>query len=134
MSDAHWVISNIALKWSHTLSDKEIMVLNYELDQHIPYPLITIPSTPNLSYFTKVFYAIIPIYPSKTWHMLKQNYEILAKNNYHFNYPVKAPFKYKEVIKKLPNNNSKIILKKDKGRGVVITNRIAYLEKCLNIT
>ena len=66
--------------------------------------------------------------------MLKQNYEILAKNNYHFNYPVKAPFKYKEVIKKLPNNNSKIILKKDKGRGVVITNRIAYLEKCLNIT
>ena len=66
--------------------------------------------------------------------MSKQNYEILAKNNYHFNYQVKAPFKYKEVIKMLPNNNSIVILKKDKGRGVVITNRTAYLEKYLNIT
>ena len=42
---------------------------------------------------------------------------------------IKVPFKYKEVIKKLSNNNSIVILKQDKGRGVVIMNRSAYLGK-----
>ena len=37
---------------------------------------------------------------------------------------IKVPFKYKEVIKKLSSNNSIVILKQDKGRGVVIMNRI----------
>ena len=38
---------------------------------------------------------------------------------------IKIPFKYKEVIKKMSNNNSIVILKQDKDRGVVIKNRSA---------
>ena len=53
-------VSNIASKLSHTLSDNEIMALNYELDQHIPYTLITIPSTPNLSYLPKYSMRYFP--------------------------------------------------------------------------
>ena len=43
---------------------------------------------------------------------------------------IKVPFKYKEVIKKLSNNDRIVILKQDKGRGVVIMNCSTYLEKC----
>ena len=57
--------------------------------------------------------------------MLKQNYETLAKKYC----KIKVSFKYKEVIKKLSNNNSIVILKQDKGRGFVIMNRSAYLEE-----
>ena len=46
---------------------------------------------------------------------------------------IKIPFKHKEVIKKLSNNNRIVILKQDKGRGVVIMNRSAYKEKFLTL-
>ena len=80
-----------------------------------------IPSTRNLSYFTKIFSAIFPIYLSKIWQILKQNYEILAKNI--------VKLKYLLNTRKLSNNNSIVILKQYKGRGVVIMNRSAYLGK-----
>ena len=69
----------------YTSSDDEIMELNYELDQQIPYTVnynsINYNSfNYNSSYFSKIFYAIFPIYLTKIWHMLKQNFEILAKN------------------------------------------------------
>ena len=46
---------------------------------------------------------------------------------------IKIPFKHKEVIKKLSNNNRIVILKQDKGRSVVIMNRSAYQEKFLTL-
>ena len=46
---------------------------------------------------------------------------------------MKVPFKYKEVIKKLSNNNSIVILKQDNGRLTVIMNRSAYLAKCFTL-
>ena len=45
----------------------------------------------------------------------------------------KRPFKYKKVIPKLPKNSNIIVLKQDKGRGVVIMNRTKYLHKCYTI-
>ena len=36
-------------------------------------------------------------------------------------------------MKKLSNNDSIVILKQDKGRGVVIMNRSAYIEKCFSL-
>ena len=57
--------------------------------------------------------------------MLKQNYEILAKNI--------VKLKYHLNTRKLSNNNSIVILKQDKGRGVVIMNRSAYLGKCFTL-
>ena len=46
---------------------------------------------------------------------------------------VKISFWYWEAIKKLLNNKDIVILKEDKGRGVVVTNRSKYIEKCLSI-
>ena len=46
-------------------------------------------------------------------------------------YQVKPYFKYSHVIQKLSKNKEIVILKQDKGRGVVILDRSKYLEKCL---
>ena len=53
--------------------------------------------------------------------MLKLNEEILVKTN--------IILKYYLIIQKLSNTNS-IVLNKDKGRGIVIMYRSAYLENC----
>ena len=44
-------------------------------------------------------------------------------------YRDKEVIQYKEVIKKLSNNNNIVILKQDKDRDILVMNRIAYLEK-----
>ena len=46
---------------------------------------------------------------------------------------IKVPFKYQRVIKKLSSNKDIAVLKQDKGRGVVIMDRLKYIEKCHNI-
>ena len=48
-------------------------------------------------------------------------------------YKVKVPFRYRQAIKRLPNKKDIVILKQDKGKGVVILNRSKYIEKCLLI-
>ena len=48
-------------------------------------------------------------------------------------YNVKIPFRYRQAIKRLSNNKNIVILKQDKGRGVVLLNRSKYIEKCLSI-
>ena len=43
---------------------------------------------------------------------------------------IKVPYRYQGVVKNLSRNEAICILKQDKGRGVIITNRIDYVEKC----
>ena len=42
-------------------------------------------------------------------------------------YRIKIPYQYEEIITKLSNNKD-IILKQDKGRGVVVLNRSSYAD------
>ena len=42
---------------------------------------------------------------------------------------IKIPYQQQKVINNLSNNKS-VILKKDKGRGIVILGRKHYIEKC----
>ena len=58
----------------------------------------------------------------------RPNYVPLVRNTI----TKKTPYKYKKVISNL-SKNSNIILKQDKGRGVVIMNHTKYLEKCYTI-
>ena len=43
------------------------------------------------------------------------------------------PFRYRQAIKRLSNNKDIVILKQDKGRGVIMLNHSKYIEKCLSI-
>ena len=114
---------------SYTLSDDEIMALNYGLDQHIPYTV----NYNSISTEFELFYQ----------NILRDNSHIPEQNLAHAKTKlrstcekyckIKVPFKYKEVIKKLSSNNSIVILKQDKGRGVVIMNCSTYLEKSFTL-
>ena len=46
---------------------------------------------------------------------------------------LKTPYKYRNIIKNLQTNQNIVILKQDKGRGVVIMNRDKYIDKCIDI-
>ena len=48
-------------------------------------------------------------------------------------YNTETPYKYKTIIKQLSMNEGVIIMKQDKGLGVVIMNGSKYLEKHLSI-
>ena len=47
----------------------------------------------------------------------------------YINIPSKS--QYEETIKKLTRNKNVVILRQDKGRGVVLMNKSKYIEKCL---
>ena len=44
---------------------------------------------------------------------------------------IHVPYKYKKVINDLSKNENIVILKQDKGRGVVILDRTKYTQKCV---
>ena len=114
---------------SYTLSDDEIMALNYGLDQHIPY-------TVNYNSINTEFELFYQNILRDTSHIPEQNLahvKTKLRSTCEKYCKIKVPFKRKEVIKKLSSNNSIVILKQDKGRGVVIMNRSAYLEKCFTL-
>ena len=114
---------------SYTLSNDKFMTLNYGLDQHIPYTVNN--NSTNMEF--KLFYQNIL---SNISHTSEQNLAYVKtklRSTSKKYCKIKVPFKYREVIKKLSNSNSIVILKQDKGRGVVIMNRSAYLENCFTL-
>ena len=46
---------------------------------------------------------------------------------------VKVPCKYKDIVSKLSKREGLVILKQDKGRGVVLMDRHKYSDKCLRL-
>ena len=46
---------------------------------------------------------------------------------------IKTSYKYKKILQNLSNNKNIIILKQDRGRGMVILNLKSYIEKCCKI-
>ena len=44
-----------------------------------------------------------------------------------------VPYKYKQVVNDLAKNNNIVIMKQDKGRGVVTMDKTKYQEKCLTL-
>ena len=46
---------------------------------------------------------------------------------------IKVPHKYQQTVKKLSKNKNIVIMKQDKGHGVVIMDKSKYQEKCLMI-
>ena len=46
---------------------------------------------------------------------------------------LKIPYRYRKIVENLSKNNNIVVMKQDKGRGVVILDRTRYTEKCYNI-
>ena len=43
---------------------------------------------------------------------------------------IKVPYKHREIIRNLSNNKNIVIMKQDKGRGVVIMDINKYFDEC----
>ena len=48
-------------------------------------------------------------------------------------YRIKIPYRYEGMIKKLSNNKETLVLRQDKGRGIVVMSCTSYIEKCCSI-
>ena len=48
-----------------------------------------------------------------------------------YKHVIKVPCKHRETIRNLSNNQNVVIMKQDKGRGIVIMDRNKYFDKCL---
>ena len=46
---------------------------------------------------------------------------------------IRVPYKYRKIVETLSKNSRIVIMKQDKGKGVVLMGRTVYLEKCLDI-
>ena len=46
---------------------------------------------------------------------------------------INVPYKYQKIIDKISRNKDTILIKQDKGRGVVILDKKHYIEKCINL-
>ena len=114
---------------SYVLSNEEREALRYGLDHYIP---------------TKVDKRRLEVefedfYQSILWNTkdLSENVKLNLKTKFLSTFQnynkIKVPYKHQDTIKKLSENNDIMLLKQDKGRGIIIMNRGKYVEKCLNI-
>ena len=55
------------------------------------------------------------------------------RNTCHKYNRINVPYRYREIIRNLSNNEKIKVLKKDKDRQVVIMDSSQYMNKCLNI-
>ena len=55
------------------------------------------------------------------------------RNTCHKYNRINVPYRYREIIRNLSNNEKIKVLKKDKDRQVVIMDSSQYMNKCLNM-
>ena len=114
---------------SYNLPIEEEKASSFGLDQHIP----TILNRNNLHTEFEYFYQNI----TNDISLLSEDDVIKLKTKLRHTCEkysdFKVPYKYQRTIDTLRRNNSIVVLKQDKGRGVVILDNNIYVEKCLSI-
>ena len=109
---------------SYQLSSKE-----KELDEHIPCAC----NQNKLFTEFKMFYQNI----LKDISYLNNNVITRLKTKLRHTFdkysPIKVPYKYCNAINNLCRNKQLVILKQDKGRGVILLDKTRYVEKCFSI-
>ena len=114
---------------SYQLSSKEEEALSFGLDEHIPI----------VCNRNKLFTEIEMFYQ----HVLKDishlNNDVIPRLKTKLRHTwdkysqIKVPYKYRNVVNNLRRNKQLVILKQDKGRGVVLLNKTKYVEKFFSI-
>ena len=114
---------------SYVLSDEEQLALSFGLDQHV---LVKCGNNLINKEFEHYFQNIKNTVPNiSDEKMLQLKTKLLSACEKYNN--VKVPFKHRQVIKRLAENKNIMLLRQDKGKGVVITDKGKYTEKCLDL-
>ena len=113
---------------SYTLTAEESYILSFGLDHHVETKL-----NPNTikTEFESMYHHLDQQFANISSHerdTLKTKIRRTCEN--YINIPSKT--KYEETISKLSKNKRIVILRQDKGKGVVLINRSKYIEKCLS--
>ena len=110
---------------SYVLSDREVEVLSYSLDHYVPGREN---GKRTQVEFERFFQEILPY----TMHLPaeeKDDLKLKFLRTYNKYSKVKVPNEDKEVLERLYKNKEILILRQDKGRGVVLMNKVDYLNK-----
>ena len=108
---------------------EEEKALSFGLDQHIPTTL----NRNNLHTEFEYFYQNIT---NDISHLSEDDVITLKTKLRHIceKYSdTKVPYRYQKTIYTLRRNNNIVVLKQDKGGGLVILDKSNYIEKCLSI-
>ena len=114
---------------SYTLSKEEHNALAFGLDHHIPTKTKrNVIETEFELYFQSIHRYANEIAESKISYLKTKLRNICNKYN-----RIRVPYKYRKIVETFSNNRNIMLLRQDKGRGIVVINRIKYTEKCLNL-
>ena len=114
---------------SYHLSKEEEKALSFGLDQHIPTSFIKTIYKQSSSLFYQSISQDINHLPEEDIINLKTKLRYTCEKYS----KIKVPYKYKKVIDNLKRNENIVIMKQDKGRGVVIVDKTRYIDKCLSL-
>ena len=114
---------------SYQLTAEETHILTYGLDHHIESKMN---GNEIKTEFEAMFYQLDKQFkdlPASEKDTMKSKIRRTCEN--YTNLPSKS--NYEEIIKRLSKNKAIVILKQDKGRGVVLMDRTKYVQKCLSL-
>ena len=114
---------------SYQLSEEKYKALSHGLYYHVPSK-----TDNNLinAEFEKFYQSIL----SNISHIPDDKLAVLKtkiQNICHKCSRINVPYKYRQIITNLSNNEKTKVLKQDKGREVVIMDSSQYMKKCLNM-
>ena len=114
---------------SYTLLEEEYNALAFGLDHLIPTKTKrNVTETEFELYFQSIHRYANEIANSKISYLKTKLRNICDKYS-----RIHMPYKYRKIVETLSNNKNIMLLRQDKGRGIVVINRMKYTEKCLNL-
>ena len=111
---------------SYTVTDKKMTALAYGLD-HIPTNINKNAIFTEFEQFFQKLLRDISHIPENELSRIKAKLGNTSKKYCN----VKVPCKCKDIVSKISKREDTVILKQDKGRGVVLMDRYKYTDKCL---
>ena len=114
---------------SYVLTEEEMIALVYGLDHHIPTNINKDAIFTESEQFFQNLLRDISHIPENELSRIKTK----LRNTCEKYCNVKVPCKYKDIVSKLSKREDLVILKQDKGRGVVLMDRHKSSVKCLTL-
>ena len=111
----------------YRLSNDELVALSYGLDHQIPIRNNRSNITTEFEYFYQNLLNDISHIPEVNVRQAKTKLRDACEKYCR----IKIPYKHRKTIENLSKRDDVIILKQDKGRGVVLMDKNKYTEKCM---
>ena len=114
---------------SYILSEQEKIALSFGLEQHISNRSCKNSIYTEFEQFYQRIFHNIRHLPKDDINRIKTEMRSTCEKYSCIN----VPYKYSKIVNDLSRNKDIVIMKQDKGRGVVVMNRGKYFDKCLAI-